>query len=492
VFHAARPQAANPVIKEDQPWEMAIGWTSVYRDPASGKYQLWYQAYAGHRDERKTHQCVVCYAESDDGVRFVKPKLGLFDFQDVQETNIVLIGSGGYGDRYCCSVLVEPGDPDPARRYKMLYYDFSRDAEGREWPAWHAAFSPDGVHWTKSEAGPLNQTAYGGRETQPPLAGEDVYSETPYKGAVRKAWRSPFSMSDAVDVFYDPLRSAYVVYGKCWLNGPAGGLAWKHAMARSESKDFLHWSKPQLVAAPDEHDPPNLEFHTSPVFFHKGVYFCLNQLLKARGETLGVKRPDTMEIELMTSRDGLRWERPFRGQRLLPYVGEADFASGSVFTNSTPVVLDDEIRFYYGGYTSGATGGGKSITDASQQSGVGFASLPLDRFAGIRPVEVSAQPTLRRPLENIGQITLRPLSLAGRREITLNGDAGQGSIRVELLTEDGYRVRGFTIDDAVGITGDSLRHAVTWNGGQLSDLPPGSYMLRVHLDNAEVFALTLK
>lgn len=42
VFHPATSHPANPLIREDKAWEMAIGWTSVYRDPASGKYQLWH------------------------------------------------------------------------------------------------------------------------------------------------------------------------------------------------------------------------------------------------------------------------------------------------------------------------------------------------------------------------------------------------------------------------------------------------------------------
>jgi len=41
--------ARNPLITEDKPWEMAIAWTSAHRDKATGKYQLWYQAYAGKR-----------------------------------------------------------------------------------------------------------------------------------------------------------------------------------------------------------------------------------------------------------------------------------------------------------------------------------------------------------------------------------------------------------------------------------------------------------
>ncbi|MEQ9406174.1 MAG: hypothetical protein RIK87_00550 [Fuerstiella sp.] len=40
VFHAAMLNPTNPVIREDRAWEMAIGWTSIYRDPRSGTHQL--------------------------------------------------------------------------------------------------------------------------------------------------------------------------------------------------------------------------------------------------------------------------------------------------------------------------------------------------------------------------------------------------------------------------------------------------------------------
>jgi len=499
VFHPSTLNPTNPVIREDQPWEMAIGWTSILKHPETGKYMLWYQAYAGGRDPRKSHKCVVCYAESDDGLSFTKPNLGIHDFDGqrsqlgmIMETNIVLLGDNGYGDRYANSVLFERDESDATRRYKILYTDFSPDADGQEWPGFHAAFSEDGIHWVKSDQNPLNRTAYGGRGLQPPFSDETVYVEAMdhRKNVLRKTWKIPLSMSDAVDVMFDPLRQRYVAYGKSWIQGPAGGLAWKHAMAKVESKDFLKWSKPQLICAPDEFDPPNTEFHTTPVFHHQGCYFCLNQILSARGEAIGAKA-DAMHIELMISRDGEHWERPFRDT---PFIANAqqDFSNGGVFTNSTPVILNDEIRFYYGGYNSGAIGGGAKLTDASQQSGVGFATLPLDRFAGIRPVALSAQATLKKPLENIGQVTLKPLPLNSLQKIHVNAVAADGEIRVEILDENGYRVRGFSKDDAVPVTGDSLRHPVTWKAKELSDLPAGDYMLRLHLDNAEVFAVTLQ
>ena len=106
---------------------------------------------------------MVCYAESTDGLEFVKPALGLFDFRGEKDTNIVVLGSGGYGDRYGASVLVDAREASAAKRYKMLYTDFGRDAAGQEWPGFFAAFSPDGVRWTAAEENPLNHTAYGGR-----------------------------------------------------------------------------------------------------------------------------------------------------------------------------------------------------------------------------------------------------------------------------------------------------------------------------------------
>jgi hypothetical protein len=499
VFHPAKVHPDNPLIREDKAWEMAIAWTSVFRNPETGRYQLWYQAYGGGRDERKTHKCVVCIAESPDGIHFTKPELDHHDFNTnrkpftglYRKTNIVLIGDGGYGDRYANSVVFDPTDPDPNRRYKMLYTDFAKAEDGREWPGFFAAFSPDGYAWSKAPGNPILKTAYGGRGTQALFADEPAHTERwdKAKNFLRKTWPIPFSMSDAVDVFYDSPRGLWAAYGKCWIQGPDGGLAWKHAMARVESRDFLHWSKPMIVSTPDDSDRPDVEFHTSPVFLHEGVYFCLNQILSARAEAVGAKA-DQMHIELMTSRDGLRWDRPFRE---VPFIANEsqDFSNGGIFTSSTPVVLKEEIRFYYGGYNSGAIGGGARLTDASQQSGVGLASIPLNRFAGIRPVAVSAQSTLKKTLKNVGQITLKPITLTGRTSITVNADASLGSVRVEVLNEDGYRIRNHTRDDAEVLRGDSLLHEVRWKHRTPADLPPGNYMLRLHLDNAEVFAVSV-
>jgi len=84
--------------------------TSVYRDPA-GRYQLWYQAFAGDESRDRTRRCTVCYAESADGIHFTKPNLGLFDYNGIKDTAIVLVGNGGTSDRYGVSVVVTRASP---------------------------------------------------------------------------------------------------------------------------------------------------------------------------------------------------------------------------------------------------------------------------------------------------------------------------------------------------------------------------------------------
>jgi hypothetical protein len=473
------------MIPMDKPWEKGIGWTSCYRDPKSGKYQLWYQSFNG-RSGDKTMDCVVSYAESDDGLKWTKPELGLFPIKEYTNTNIVLIGSGGYGDRYCCSVIVEPDDPDPAKRYTMFYYDFITE-NGREESAVCLAFSPDGIKWTK-QPGMLYRTAFGTRGIQPPYVDEDPYVETKDKDGkvTRKSWSYPLTLSDAVDCFRDPVTKEYVIIAKMWMDSPIGGTSWKHGIGRSISKDLVNWSKPQMILYPDEHDTNEQEFHTMPVFPYNGMYFGLCQKWVRRPVKL------TVDVELMTSRDGIKFERLYRNPPFIQRPEPGIYDSRSVFTNATPIILEDEIRFYYGAANMVPLLKGVKA-ERTQLSGVGLATIPRDRFAGIRPVDKSEQITLvGGPLEKIGQVTLKPLDLTGVTAISVNADASHGAVRLELLNEDGYRVRGYSRDDSVPMKGDSLRHAAAWNGKSLSDLPAGKYMIRVHLDNASLFAVSFK
>src|SRR4051812_22586448 len=75
VMNAALRHSEAALISQTRPWEVAIGWVSVYRDPETARYQLWYQAYPARRAGDKRLECVVCYAGSDDGITFTRPDL---------------------------------------------------------------------------------------------------------------------------------------------------------------------------------------------------------------------------------------------------------------------------------------------------------------------------------------------------------------------------------------------------------------------------------
>ncbi len=457
VLHPLERYKKNPLISNDDKWARDIAWSSVHRDAKSGAYQLWYQSYAGSSAPSKPLRCTISYATSQDGLTWEKPKLGLFPYGNIKETNIVVVANGGYSDRYGASVTFDPRDPDPAKRYKLSHFDFTPTPGSKDLPGLCVAFSPDGVHWTKYPKAPLLPCSYGDRGSPVPFS--DDHSDP---------WSVPLSMADALDAMWDPVREVFAIYGKMWIDGPDGKMYWKHAVGRSESKDFIHWSQPQLIMTPDEFDPDYVEFHTTPVFYYEGVYFACPQILN-RNENGG-----SMDIELAISRDGINFQRPFRKPFYLPRGAPGAFDSACVFTNTTPIVLDDEIRFYYGGYSGGATGDAEHVA----KSGIGLATMRRDRFVGVTPIE------------KVAQITMKPIRFENN-EITLNADASKGRIRVELLDEHGRRVRGYSIDDATPITTDSSRHVVAWKGRTLAQLPPGEYMPRIHCENAEVFAVNL-
>ena len=159
----------------------------------------------------------------------------------------------------------------------------------------------------------------------------------------------------------------------------------------------------------------------------------------------------------------------------LPVTGDGKtFDAGCLWTSATPIHLPEEIRFYYGAYP------GWNSDYKNNSTGIGLAILPRDRFVAIEPTNA------------IAQVTLKSIQLGNAKRLTVNADATNGDVRVELLTAEGYRVAGYTRDQSVVITGNSLLHQVNWKDKAMTDLAAGRYQLRLHLKNARLFALTIQ
>ncbi|WP_428939847.1 hypothetical protein [Fontivita pretiosa] len=151
---ASQPTRAeyNPVLVRGQPGtpdSFRIGYYGTVMQ-IDGQYHMWYIA-DGDQDqvdqEKSTPYRHICYAVSDDGVHWTRPSLGLVEYAGNRNNNLVQIEPGNI--YRSCTVLYEPHDPDPARRFKLFW-------EGNE-NFGYVAFSADGLVWRASKHNPVTR-----------------------------------------------------------------------------------------------------------------------------------------------------------------------------------------------------------------------------------------------------------------------------------------------------------------------------------------------
>ncbi len=211
----------NPLMAEDKPWEKRFDnlHANVIYDEEDQLYKCWYSPFiVDHsasgmtlQQRRKTpyrlprdREMAVCYAVSKDGTKWEKPELGLVDFEGSKQNNIVWRGPHG------ASVFKDLRDPDPARRYKMLFKGRAKPGRLFEFAPGQrilcVASSADGIHWGK--AIPCLETGVQG----------DTHN----------------------NAFWAPTLGKYVGISRISSNG-------ERLVARTESDDFLKWTQGKVV-----------------------------------------------------------------------------------------------------------------------------------------------------------------------------------------------------------------------------------------------------
>ena len=169
--------SGDVLISPDSPWEAPayIGHCSCVRREA-GVTRIWYDLIEGRKagDQRVGPGArSMAYAESEDGIRWVKPSLGTHAFRGNRNTNIVLTD----GHMFSASVIVDPRDPDPSRRYKIAYW-----RRGLK-----VAFSPDGIHWTAPLQEPVAPGSYG--DPGQPTYADEVSEQDRARAGISRAVR---------------------------------------------------------------------------------------------------------------------------------------------------------------------------------------------------------------------------------------------------------------------------------------------------------------
>ena len=432
------------LITPDQPWEMdpkgkeqRIGlYSSVLKE--DGKIRVWYDMERG----AYSSEIRVGYAESEDGIHFTKPNIGLHEVDGSKANNVVISGQ-----RLAGAAVWKDPNALPLHRYKT---------QTKVYPsgAFQMHSSPDGIHWN-----PLATLRLGHIDTQ------NI-------------------------IFWEPSLKKYLLYTRRWQNNLDKATRFR-TVRRLESTDLKTWNNELPILEPDDRDF-NIHNKSTPrtcVDFYGGGVFPYEEADRAcimfaqstwawmDWDEPGLG-PATIDVQLAVSRDTENFKR-VGGRRPFMSLGpEGRFDSRFIWAMPNPVRMGDELWIYYVASNRDHTPSNKLDPAAKKDlSGIGRAILRLDGF-------VSVDAGYER-----GQFTTPLLRFKGDK-LQLNVDAaGGGSVQVELLNEQGEPINGFTKEDALPIARNSVRMPVTWKDNpDLGALAGSSVRMRIYMTNASLYA----
>lgn len=418
----ARKHEANPLIVKQHEWEPDGYFVpTVIYDEEERIFKAWLDG-AG---------IGVFYFTSKDGIAWERPPLHLFPEFDKEPTNRVILSgseiditeapqdkldylrSRETGWKYfghASGVIKDRRETDPQKRYKMPFLWINRQfqrpgaAKAGKLVALGVAFSPDGIHWT-----PVNEPV------------------------------SHATVDLPLHINFDENRQRWVMYGRAiGVVSPEKKAAHAadpnlqynmgRAVIRCESEDFLHWTpeKGELVLASDAQDSAMTEIYDMRSVAYEGVYIGFIHLF--------LNNPDsvTLPIQLGISRDNKTWQRLSDRSPFLAQGGLGEWDRGVISPpTGDPVVVGDELRFYYTGRNQLHSTRWKFADEPkllpaspSPRGAFGYAAIKRDRVVAM---EASYRP---------GILRTRPFIHDGGT-LQVNAAVKFGALTITLLNDDG-------------------------------------------------------
>jgi hypothetical protein len=420
-----KPEPRDVAIVCDAPWE---GNTSAYYTlfEDDGLFRMYYRGSHSLEGRKAAHRELTCYAESRDGIAWVKPKLGLYEFSGSKDNNIVWYGPGGTHN-FSPFKDTNPGS-QPQAKYKALAGG-TTTIDGKKKSCLHAYHSADGLRWTKT-------------------SDEPVITDGAF---------------DSQNIaFFDDLRREYRAYWRYFTESAPTEEGRKRERVRAirtaTSKDFLRWENQADLTYGDA---PNEHLYTNAIVpYPRAPHLFIGFPTRFQ--------PKTQQVEpvLMSSRDGVSFKR--WPSELIPITAPQD-RDGNRSNYMTRGLLqlpgqDRELSVY-------AT----EAYYAGPGSRVRRFAYRMDGFVSVRAGAEG------------GELVTKPLTFTGSA-LSLNLKS-KGATRVEVQDVHGQPKPSFAADDCTPLTGDSVAQIVAWKGGSLSSLAGQPVRLRFILKDADLFAL---
>jgi len=306
---------------------------------------------------------------------------------------------------------------------------------------------------------------------------------------------------------FDPISNQFILTVK--QRGKRGD----RAVWLSTSRDFEHWTEPELIFEADERDQElgrqNIEawfaddslhkpLYNNPeaykvdvynmgVFRYEGLYIGMPAMYHAAGNVPNYPNTDGFHLlQLACSRDLKNWQR--LGNRK-EFIGPSPLGSGAydltqIIGPSSAIVRGDELWFYYTGlkYRAhweyiGEYPNGRHVPLPGFDPDIGAICLAVLRRDGFVSLDAD---------EAEGTMQTERFVLTGD-DLYVNVHAPKGECRIQVLDEDGA-----LLAESVPVTGDLLRGEVVWQQGKLASIQEQIVSLRFTLRNASFYSYWLE
>ena len=443
VYHKAKKCEKNPLLVPETCEELlkdfGVGLSAgaVWYDMQDEKYKMWYDI---------AFNWGLGYAESTDGINWTRVKC------TVKGDNVILDNVTKDGT---CAVFIDY-DADKSEKYKMFMQSFFNHQK-----------LIDGEHFV-----PVNSND------------DNNYAHTLFVSHNGIDWRQVGGFSDGVcgdasSAFYNAFTKKWVnsirTYCNTWYDGKERKGRVRYYSECDNFEDLLHWTRDGAVfwLKCDKNDRPDPDIGFAPQMYnmnaiaYESIMYGGWQIWKGpeNNITSKTKEPKITEIIASYSRDGFYYDRPEREPIIAASRVDGAWDKGYLFAApASLVVLDDELRIYYSGF-SGYKGTVKNEHGCQQ---IGMAILRRDGFAS---------------MEGVGTLLTRRLTVDNKKYLFVNIDAPEHCFKAEILDAEGNTVKGYSFEDCVAIGGDSTCKQITWKGGNdLSFLNGNEFKIRFYME----------
>ncbi len=424
VLHHPVPQEI--AIKPEHPWEKyGVSYMVTFRD--AGVFRAWYRVDAAALGKGK-RRTMTAYAESDDGIHWRKPKLGIIEFEGSKENNLVWAGAAGN--------MAPFRDDNPACKPDEHYKAIVRAADV------FALVSPDGLHWKLADEEPI-------------------------------LTKRPFDSHNIA--FWDSVAGQYVAYTRgVRTDGKLGqgmqgrfrsGVRW---VRRATSSDFRTWTKLEPIQTGGA---PREDFYTNAtVRYERAPDYLLmfpSRFASAREPQPGWEHgPGLNDVVFLSSRDGLCFDRTFLEAFIRPGLDPGNWHERSLYMERGILQTSPtELSLYCMQNWRLPTVHIRRYTLRPD----GFVSIQ----AGYRP----------------GELLTKPFRFQGS-QLRLNySTSAVGWLKLEIQDAAGHPIPGFTLDDCPEIFGDKLDAPVPWQPTHdVSPLANKPVRLRFVMSDCDLYA----